>query len=254
MDNDRERPAQIQHINTQTNFESQKFHVRDTTNFLQDDFKTRKCLSGPPTRRPRGFQTPKKYPGRASGAPRCTVRAALRHHGASPRAAQARYCKPPEREHHFHRPARSTLYRSTHAAPRALRLVLSPTTLSFSHLIRLTSLPPRRTHGVGGFDWAAPTAAAPKRESSGQQCRERPAQILLTRQMVKPKRIMPATPQPASKTTEDPKMPQQISEKSLSHHLEQAKIPLGELRVRPGAPSQPPSDAPRSSPEPPRRD
>ena len=33
-DNDRERPAQIQHINTQTNFETQKFHVRDTTNFF----------------------------------------------------------------------------------------------------------------------------------------------------------------------------------------------------------------------------
>ena len=36
-DNDREKPAQIQHINTQTNIEIQKFHVRDTTRFLQDD-------------------------------------------------------------------------------------------------------------------------------------------------------------------------------------------------------------------------
>ena len=36
-DNDREKPAQIQHINTQTNIEIQKFHVRDTTHFLQDD-------------------------------------------------------------------------------------------------------------------------------------------------------------------------------------------------------------------------
>ena len=33
-DNDRERPAQVQHINTQTNFEIQTFHVRDTTNFF----------------------------------------------------------------------------------------------------------------------------------------------------------------------------------------------------------------------------
>ena len=54
-DNDRERPAQIQRMNTQTNFEAQKFQVRDTTNFLQDNFKTRKCLSGPPTRRPLFF-------------------------------------------------------------------------------------------------------------------------------------------------------------------------------------------------------
>ena len=36
-DNDREKPAQVQHINIQTNIEIQKFHVRDTTHFLQDD-------------------------------------------------------------------------------------------------------------------------------------------------------------------------------------------------------------------------
>ena len=36
-DNDRETPAQIQHLNIQTNIEIQKFHVRDTTHFLQDD-------------------------------------------------------------------------------------------------------------------------------------------------------------------------------------------------------------------------
>ena len=40
--------------------------------------------------------------------------------------------------------------------------------------------PPPPDPRVGGFDWAAPTAADPKKESSGQQCRERPAQILLT--------------------------------------------------------------------------
>ena len=32
----------------------------------------------------------------------------------------------------------------------------------------LPCLPPRRTTRVGGFNWAAPTAADPKRESSGQ--------------------------------------------------------------------------------------
>ena len=168
MDNDRERPAQIQHMNTQTNFESQKFHVRDTTKFSQDDFQTRKCLSGPPTRRPRGFQTPKKYPGRASGAPRCTVKTSLRHPGAPRGAAQARYCKPLDREHQFHRPARSTLDTSWHAAPPVVRLVLSPPSLTFSHLLPPTSLPPRRTHRVGGvihlYERAAPTSADPKEQ------------------------------------------------------------------------------------------
>ena len=164
MDNDRERPAQIQHMNTQTNFESQKFHVRDTTKFSQDDFKTRKCLSGPPTRRPRGFQTPKKYSGRASGASRCPVKTSLRHPEAPQGAAQARYCKPLESEHHFHRLARSTWHTWVHAAPRALRLVLSPTTLSFSHLTLLRSLPPRRTRGVGGLTGLRPLPPTPKRE------------------------------------------------------------------------------------------
>ena len=142
MDNDRERPAQIQHMNTQTNFESQKFHVRDTTKFSQDDFQTRKCLSGPPTRRPRGFQTPKKYRGRASGASRCPVKTSLRHPGAPRGAAQARLCKPLEREHQFHRPARSTLYSWRDAAPPVQRLALSPSTLCFSHLPALYKPPP----------------------------------------------------------------------------------------------------------------
>ena len=169
MDNDRERPAQIQHMNTQKNFESQKFHVRDTTKFSQDDFQTRKCPSGPPTRRPRGLQGPKNYPGKASGAPRCAVKTSLRHPEAPQGAAQARPCKPLEREHQFHRPARSTWYCWDDAAPPVQRLVLSPTTLSFSHLIPLTSLPPRRTHGVGGLNGLAPTAADPGERSYLQQ-------------------------------------------------------------------------------------
>ena len=162
MDNDRERPAQIQHMNTQTNFESQKFHVRDTTKFSQDDFQIRKCLSGPPTRRPRDFQTPKKYPGRASGASRCPVKTSLRHPMAPRGAAQARLCKPLEREHQFHRPARSTWHTLTHAAPTVLRLALSPTTLSFSHLIPLTSLPPRRTRGSADSNGLRPLPPTPK--------------------------------------------------------------------------------------------
>jgi len=130
-------------MNTQTNFESQKFHVRDTTKFSQDDFQTRKCLSGPPKRRPRGLQRPKKYSGRASGAPRCTVRAALRHPGAPRGAAQARSCKPLQREHDFHPARGSTWHTWRYPAPPVVRLALSPTTLSFSRLEPvLPSLPP----------------------------------------------------------------------------------------------------------------
>ena len=49
-------------------------------------------------------------------------------------------------------------------------------------------------------------------------------------------------------------MPQQSSPKPLKDPLEPPKALLGEPRRRPGAPSQPPSDAPRGSPEPPRRE
>ena len=178
MDNDRERPAQIQHMNTQTNFESQKFHVRDTTNFSQDDFKTRKCLSGPPTRRPRGLQSPKKYPGRACGAPRCTVRAALRHPGTPRGAAQARYCKPLQREHDFHRPRGSTWHSWSNPAPPRSKTSLKPYYPKlFSPRTRSTKPPPppgpegRRTY------WAAPTAADPEKRSAADDDREKPAQI-----------------------------------------------------------------------------
>ena len=49
-------------------------------------------------------------------------------------------------------------------------------------------------------------------------------------------------------------MPQQISPKPLKDPLEARKVALGEPRERPGAPCQPPSDALRDSPEPPRRE
>ena len=49
-------------------------------------------------------------------------------------------------------------------------------------------------------------------------------------------------------------MPQQSSPKPLKDPLEVRKVPLGEPRERPGAPSGPLSDAPRGSPEPPRRE
>ena len=83
-----ERPPQVTPTKYRDELWTQKNHVRDTTNNLQDDWKTRKCLSGPPTRRPRGLQRPKKYPGRASGASRCPVKTSLRHPGA-PRGALA---------------------------------------------------------------------------------------------------------------------------------------------------------------------
>ena len=151
------------------------FHVRDTTNFLQDDFETRKCLSGPPIRRPRGLQRLKNYPGRASGAPRCTVRAALRRPGAPRGAAQARPCKPLESEHQSHRPAKSTWHRSADPAPPVQRLGLSPTTLSFSRLAALLpSLPPRRTRGIGGLTGLRPLPPTSKRIMSGG---ERPPQV-----------------------------------------------------------------------------
>ena len=89
-DNDRERPAQIHHISTQTNFETQKFHVRDTTNFLQDYFKTRKCLSGPPTRRPLFFCTPDRMRVRFASYLRQGARGASRRRKSTPG-------EPPER-------------------------------------------------------------------------------------------------------------------------------------------------------------
>ena len=93
---------------------------------------------------------------------RKSSRIALRQPVAPRGAAQAKNCKPPEREQQFHRPARSTGYPLIHAAPPVVRLVLSPSSLTFSHLLPSTSLPPRRTHGVGGFKWPAATAADPE--------------------------------------------------------------------------------------------
>ena len=111
-----------------------------------------------------------------NGVPKSS-RIALQHPVAPRGAAQARYCKPLEREHQFHRPARSTLDSWHHAAPPVVRLVLSPPSLTFSHLLPSTSLPPRRTHGVGGTYWAAPTAADPEKRSATDNDREKPAQI-----------------------------------------------------------------------------
>ena len=85
-----------------------------------------------------------------NGVPKSS-RIPLRHPVAPRGAAQTTHCKPLEREHQFHRPARSTQGTSHHAAPPVVRLVLSPSSLTFSHLLPSTSLPPRRTHGVGGL-------------------------------------------------------------------------------------------------------
>ena len=96
---------------------------------------------------------------------RKSSRIALRHPVAPWGAAQAKNCKPPEREHQFHRPARSTQYTSCDAAPPVVRLVLSPPSLTFSHLLPPTSLPPRRTRGVGGLTGLRPLPPTPKREA-----------------------------------------------------------------------------------------
>ena len=48
-----------------------------------------------------------------------------------------------------------------------------------SRLLALSGLPPRRTPGVGGFDWAAPTAADPERGPCGQQYENGPLRFLL---------------------------------------------------------------------------
>ena len=48
-----------------------------------------------------------------------------------------------------------------------------------SRLHGLSGLPPRRTRRVGGFDWAAPTAADPERGSCGQQYENGPLGFLL---------------------------------------------------------------------------
>ena len=98
---------------------------------------------------------------------RKSSRIALRHPVAPRGAAQAKNCKPPEREHQFHRPARSTLDSSDHAAPPVVRLVLSPSSLTFSHLLPSTSLPPRRTRGVGGLKGLRPRAPTPRGEREG---------------------------------------------------------------------------------------
>ena len=60
---------------------------------------------------------------------------------------------------------------------------------SRSRLPALSGLTPRRTRGVGGFDWAAPTAADPERESCGQQYENGPLRFLLR---VLRRRVQPA--------------------------------------------------------------
>ena len=58
-----------------------------------------------------------------------------------------------------------------------------------SRLPAPSGLPPRRTRGVGEFDWAAPTAADPERESCGQQYENGPLRFLLR---VLRRRVQPA--------------------------------------------------------------
>ena len=72
--------------------------------------------------------------------------------------------------------------------PRYIDYVLTLSHRS-SRLSVLSGLPPRRTRGVGGFDWAAPTAADPERESCGQQYENGPLRFLLR---VLRRRVQPA--------------------------------------------------------------
>ena len=136
-----------------------------------------------------------------NGVPKSS-RIPLRHPVAPRGAAQTRYCKPPEREHQFHRPARSTWDTSCHAAPPVVRLVLSPPSLTFSHLLPTTSLPPRRTQGVGGLTGLRPLPPTPKREALRITIERglRRFSTLTLRRTLKPRSFMSATPQTSYKT------------------------------------------------------
>ena len=108
------------------------------------------------------FRTPKSSPRRLPGASPSTLRAAPGPPEELPGAAKPRICKRLQREHHFRPPSQSTWYRLRHPAPPVVRLALRPSTLGFSRLAPSIKPPPRRTRGVGGFYWAAPTAANPE--------------------------------------------------------------------------------------------
>ena len=109
------------------------------------------------------FRTPKSSPWRLPGASPSTLPAALGPPEELPGAAKPRICKRLQREHQLRPPSQSTWYSSPYAAPPALNLPLTLPAHTVLAYPLPQGLPPRRTMGVGGFDWAAPTAADPEK-------------------------------------------------------------------------------------------
>ena len=137
-------------------------------------------------------RTLKSGPRRTPEASPSTLRAALGSPEELPGAAKPRICKRLQREHQLRPPSWSTWNTWAHPAPPVDSTMFRRSTLVRSRLPALSGLPSRRTRGVGGFDWAAPTAADPERGSCGQQFENGPLRFRLRvlRRRVQPGRVM----------------------------------------------------------------
>ena len=151
------------------------------------------------------FRTPKSSPRRLPGASPSTLRAALGPPEELPGAAKAEICKRLQREHQLQPPSESTLHTWYHPASGYDSLCSDASSWSFSptRSLRPPSPPDPRGRRI---DWAAPTAADPEKRISRPAIEKGPLRFYLRafRRTVQPRRIMPATLQPASKMTGGP--------------------------------------------------
>ena len=137
-------------------------HARDSSTSFQDDRRTRKCANRPQQKPLPGPGEPRKVargdsqerPRAPSGPPSDTPR-------SSPEPPSRAYANGCRGSTNSALPARAP---GTGGATQPPPLIIYVQTLhpSRSRLPALPGLPPRRTRGVGGFYWAAPTAADPE--------------------------------------------------------------------------------------------